>query len=361
MAGYSVEQHVQIIKLFYENGSSVRATFRALRPFYGRDDRPAESTIRRLVDKFESTGSVNNQPVPVRQRNARSAENIAAVRDSVHENPRQSIPRRAQELGFSQTTTWRILRRDLGLHPYKIQLTQELKVNDHRQRRVFADWALERMEFDADCGKKIIFSDEAHFWMNGYVNKQNCRIWDETNPHEVHQVAMHPQKVTVWCGFWAGGVIGPYFFENDNGVAVTVNGERYRSMITNFFWPEIENMDLDNMWFQQDDATCHTAHATMDVLHEQFPDMVISRGGDVNWPPRSCDLTPLDFFLWGFLKSQVYANKPQTTDALKVNIRHAIDQIQPDLCARVIENWTFRVRATKRSLGGHLNDVIFHT
>lgn len=154
MAGYSVEQHVQIIKLFYENGSSVRATFRALRPFYGRDDRPAESTIRRLVDKFESTGSVNNQPVPVRQRNARSAENIAAVRDSVHENPRQSIPRRAQELGLSQTTTWRILRRDLGLHPYKIQLTQELKVNDHRQRRVFADWALEQLELDADFGKK---------------------------------------------------------------------------------------------------------------------------------------------------------------------------------------------------------------
>ncbi|XP_061380157.1 uncharacterized protein LOC133319497 [Danaus plexippus] len=227
MAGYSVEQHVQIIKLFYENGSSVRATFRALRPFYGRDDRPAESTIRRLVDKFESTGSVNNQPVPVRQRNARSAENIAAVRDSVLENPRQSIPRRAQELGLSQTTTWRILRCDLSLHPYKIQLTQELKVNDHRQRRVFADWALEQLEVDADFGKKIIFSDEAHFWMNGYVNKQNCRIWDETNPHEVHQVAMHPQKVTVWCGFWAGGVIGPYFFENDNGVAVTVNGRRY--------------------------------------------------------------------------------------------------------------------------------------
>ena len=46
--------------------------------------------------------------------------------------------------------------------------------------------------------------------MNGYINKQNCPIWDE-----VHQVAMHSQKVAVWCGFWAGGVFGPYFFEND--------------------------------------------------------------------------------------------------------------------------------------------------
>jgi len=61
--------------------------------------------------------------------------------------------------------------------------------------------------------------------------------------------------------------------------------------------------------------------------------------GDVNWLPRSCDLTPLDFFLWGYLKSQVYTNKPQTIDTLKVNITNAIQQIQPDLCEKVIENW----------------------
>jgi len=88
--------------------------------------------------KFESTDLINNQPTPVRHRNARSAENIAAVRESVRENPRRSISHRSQELGLSATSTWRILCRDLG-HPYKIQLTQELKVNDHRKRRVFAD------------------------------------------------------------------------------------------------------------------------------------------------------------------------------------------------------------------------------
>jgi len=75
----------------------------------------------------------------------------------------------------------------------------------------------------------------------------------------------------------------------------------------------------------------------MDILYEQFE--IISRGGDVNWPQRSCNLTPLDFFLWGYLKSQVYTNKPQTIDALKVNITNAIQQIQPDLCEKVIENW----------------------
>ncbi|CAH2103842.1 unnamed protein product [Euphydryas editha] len=89
--------------------------------------------------------------------------------------------------------------------------------------------------------------------------------------------------------------------------------------------------------------------------------MVISRGGDVNWPPRSSDLTLLDFFLWGSFKSQAYANKPQSTAVLKAKITHFISQIHPDLCARVMENWTFRMRAIQRSRGAHLQDVIFHT
>jgi len=90
------------------------------------------------VAKYESTGSINNQPTPVCRRNAKSAENIAAVREK-RENPRRSISRRSQELGLPAISTWRILRRALGLHSYKVQLTQELKVNDHRQRCVFAD------------------------------------------------------------------------------------------------------------------------------------------------------------------------------------------------------------------------------
>jgi len=88
---------------------------------------------------------------------------------------------------------------------------------------------------------------------------------------------------------------GSYFFQNEAGVIITVNGERYRSMISNFLWPNMDDIDIDNMWFQQDGATCHIPHAMMDILHERFKDMVISHG-DVNWPPRSCDLTPLDFF-----------------------------------------------------------------
>ncbi|GFX94515.1 uncharacterized protein TNCV_3087441 [Trichonephila clavipes] len=73
-------------------------------------------------------------------------------------------------------------------------------------------------------------------------------------------------------------------------------------MITNFFIPELNNHNVQDLWIQQDGATCHTARATIDLLKDTLGDRLISRFGPVNWPPRSCDLTPLDYFLWGYVK-----------------------------------------------------------
>ncbi|GFU59919.1 hypothetical protein TNCV_4726711 [Trichonephila clavipes] len=55
---------------------------------------------------------------------------------------------------------------------------------------------------------KRVGSDEAHFLLNGYVNKQNCRIWSEANPEVDVETPLHPEKLTVWCVLWAGGIIG---------------------------------------------------------------------------------------------------------------------------------------------------------
>ncbi|GFW96381.1 putative DD41D transposase [Trichonephila clavipes] len=169
--------------------------------------------------------------------------------------------------------------------------------NDHQARRRFVEWAQNETVVVPDFHKRILLSDEAHFWLNGYVNKQNCRIWSEANPQVYVETPLHPEKLTVWCALWAGGIIGPYFFKNDEGHNVTVNGDRYRAMITNFFIPELNNHDVQELWFQQDGATCHIARATIDLLKDTFGDRLISRFGPMNWPPRSCDLTPLDYFI----------------------------------------------------------------
>ncbi|GFU80119.1 putative transposable element [Trichonephila clavipes] len=166
--------------------------------------------------------------------------------------------------------------------------------------------------------------DEAHFWLNGYVNKQNCRIWSEANPQVYVETPLHPEKLTVWCALWAGGIIGPYFYKNDEGHNVTVN-----------------------------------ASATIDLLKDTFGDRIISRFGPVTWPPRSCDLTPLDYFMWGYVKSLVYADKPQTLDHLEDNIRRVIADIRPQMLEKVIENWTSRLDYIRASRGSPMPEIIF--
>ncbi|GFY10476.1 uncharacterized protein TNCV_2565041 [Trichonephila clavipes] len=169
--------------------------------------------------------------------------------------------------------------------------------NDHHTRRRFVEWAKNEIAVVPDFHKRILFSDEAHFWLNGYVSKQNCRIWSEANPQE--------------------------------------------------------------LWFQQDGAISHTARATIDLLKDTFGDRLISRIGPVNWPPRSCDLTPLDYFLWDYVKSLVYADKPQTLDHLEDNIRRVIADIRPQMLEKVIENWTFRLDYIRASRDSYMPEIIF--
>ncbi|GFV59175.1 uncharacterized protein TNCV_2339161 [Trichonephila clavipes] len=79
--------------------------------------------------------------------------------------------------------------------------------NDHQARRRLLEWAQNEITVVPDFHKRILFSDEAHFWLNDYVNKQNCRIWSEVEPQVYVETPLHPEKLTVWCALWAGGIL----------------------------------------------------------------------------------------------------------------------------------------------------------
>ncbi|GFW51790.1 hypothetical protein TNCV_1187221 [Trichonephila clavipes] len=100
---------------------------------------------------------------------------------------------------------------------------------------------------------------------------------------------------------------------------------------------------------------CHTAR----FIERPVWCRLISRFGPVNWPPRSCDLTPLDYFLWGYVKSLVYADKPQTLDHLEDNIRCVNADIRPQMLEKVIENWTSRLDYIRASRGSPMPEIIF--
>jgi hypothetical protein len=156
--------------------------------------------------------------------------------------------------------------------------------------------------------------------LNNCVNKQNFHYWSETNPQQVHERLLHSAQGTVWCAIAEFGIVGLYFFE-EWGIMVTVTSDCYIEMLENFLWPQLEEMDVANAWFQQDGATAHTAQRCLQVLREMFPGKLIPLHGDVRWPAHSPDLAPCDFFLWGYLKSKVYTHRPENLQALKDTIR----------------------------------------
>lgn len=181
----------------------------------------------------------------------------------------------------------------------------------------------------------VFFSDEAHFYLSGCVNKQNFRYWSADNPRVIHEKPLHCEKVTVWCAVSEMGIIGPYFFEEGNRAA-TVNSERYIAMIRNFFAPAFAELNVQNAWFQQDGATAHTSRASLQLLREMFPGRLISLRGDIPWPARSPDLTPCDFFLWGYLKGQVFKHRPRTVRELKDVMRLESRRIPHEMLVRVM-------------------------
>ncbi|GJQ76226.1 hypothetical protein Trydic_g1967 [Trypoxylus dichotomus] len=128
----------------------------------------------------------------------------------------------------------------------------------------------------------MLFSDEPHFWSNGYVNKQSCCIWSDDTSQDIVETPLYLKKVTIWCALWASGIISPYVFKNDDDQNVIVNDQRYRDMIPNFFVLQLERINIADMWFHQDSVTCHTERDTINVPKETFDERLISRNGPVN-------------------------------------------------------------------------------
>lgn len=132
---------------------------------------------------------------------------------------------------------------------------------------------------------------------------------------------------------WSGGLIGPYCFKEN------VDGPSYLHMLETFLIPNLtRHIRLDQVYFQQDGAPAHFSQQARYFLEATFPDRVIGRGCSNQWPPRSRDLTPMDFFLWGYIKDQVYKQKCTTLDQLCKRIRRAMRSISSDLCIRVCES-----------------------
>ena len=141
--------------------------------------------------------------------------------------------------------------------------------------------------------------------------------------------------MNVWAGILGNHVIGPVFLED------RLDAQAYLSLLRDQLPDLLEDIPLAEhvgMWFQHDGAPPHHARAVRAYLQQEFPARFIARAAPdvpVSWPPRSPDLTPLDFFLWGYVKDTVYASQPGSQAELRQRIVEACRSITPETLARV--------------------------
>ena len=272
---------------YVKNGESMTEIQRLFkRRFIGRHGNvPSRNSIFRWVNALRTTGLLLKTKPPSPFRTARTPRNVDRVREAIIRSPRCSARRHSAELGISQSTVQQILHKDLAFQRYQIMTLQQLNPRDYQQRLSFCQTMLDMFEENKDL--TLIVSDEVHFHLNGAVNKQNFRYWASENPRELHQRPLYSPKVTVWCGLGkCEGIFGPFFFEEEE--TASVSSDRYIRMFENCFLPELRRRGVNRafMWFQQDGATAHTARAAMTAVRAVFPNHVISRFGDLRWPPR---------------------------------------------------------------------------
>lgn len=347
----TIREKIEIIRLFGDFARSSREVAAEFNLRHPQREPIAHGTAAAINALFGETGSVikvhrNGQPRRIHQHPEDNA--ILAANQ---ENPRTSLRDLSSQLNVSKDKVRRCFVRH-KIKPYKPKFLHTLKEGDSNKRLDYCYWAQGNFLNDRNFLMKIMFTDEATFTTNGVVSSQNCRYWASENPHWVINCKdQYSEKINVWCGILGDRVIGPFFFNN------SLNAERLLHFFDNEFWVAY-NEDLppnvrEDMYLQLDGASIHNSRIVRQWLNDHFPMRWIGRNSPFElWPPRSADITPLDFYFWGMVKNKVYKTRPRTRDELCARIRQVCREISIPELRRVASQNRKRIEKCIRIDGG---------
>lgn len=215
-------------------------------------------------------------------------------------------------------------------HAYLASSVQKLQSSDYERRLNFVAHIVVKLEKDPLLLKKILWTDEAKFHNNGTVNHHNNHRWNDSNPHWINETKSQVRwGVNVWCGITDEFLVGPYFFEGN------LNGTKYVNFLKHDLPILLENIPLkqrlDLIW-QQDGAPAHNTLVVREYLQQIYGNNWFgTHSPTIQWPPRSPDLSVLDFFFWGHLKNEVYKHEINNVEELKTKIKECCKNIQASM------------------------------
>lgn len=314
----------------------------------------SRSAVSKTLKRYTLFGSVKNLSKSGRPKTATN-ENISLdIAAELQENPRTSTTSLSLSYNVSRRSVSRILKKE-KYFPYKVQLVQELSEDDFDRRMDFCERLMDICNNDRNFIQNLIFSDEATFYLNGMVNRHNCRYWSTENPRWVEEAhTQYPEKLNVWAGIFNNRVIGPFFIDG------SLTGQKYLDLLQNDIIPAIMiNGQVPlNVWFQQDGAPPHYDRNVRNFLNLTFTNRWIGRRGSIEWPARSPDLSPLDFYFWGYLKNSVYSSRPNNLHELQQRIITTALAINVETFSNVSQEFLNRLAYCLEVNGQHFEHLI---
>jgi Transposase. len=351
---FSTEEMVDMIFIIGESYRNCLLASRIYKERYPDRRQPQVSSFEHLLERFTTTGNVKYAAAK-QEKTVVNEDNETMVLAAVADNPHVSQRTISTNLSISCRSVRRILKKH-QYHPYKVQLHQELQPADYEMRENFCQIMQNKLEREPDVYNCILFTDESTFHNNGFVSGHNFHYYSDVNPHLVTET--HRQNrwsLNVWGGLIGTYIIGPFFFDGN------LTGQIFYNFLENNLNELLDDVPLlirQNMWIQLDGAPAHFSVNVRELLNVRFPERWIGRGAPIGWPARSPDLTPLDFFLWGYVKTLVYKEPPTTPDDMKMRIRQAFRQITPQMLTRVQTSFRKRIYLCLRNQGAHIEQLL---
>lgn len=317
-------------------------------------EQPHRTIFKRIEIKLTASGSFVDRPA---NRPAIIHENDEInVLAYFEAHPRNSTRDLSRELNISQTSIIRILKKH-SFKPWKLSPLQLLNDDDKRRRLEFCNNMIQLNRQNNNFIASIIWTDESSFSTNGVFNRKTTHYWARQNPRQFQEIQWQGrQSVGVWCGIARDRIIGPIFYQG------ALTGQRYLNFLENEIEEYLDNLPLQyrhNIIWQQDGAPQHHTLAVRNNLNQNY-NTWIGRNGTIPWPPRSPDLSPLDFYLWGHLKNKIYEFGVNNLNEIKDGITAEIENInnQGNVFHRLHEQIIRRLNLCINEEGGHIEHLL---
>lgn len=307
-------------------------------------------TVNYNLKKLKETGSTNDRSRSGRPNTATSMEIVKRTREKIRRKANRSMRQMAKDEGISERSMRRVVREKLRKRSYKVQkahgLTDQMKITRLNRCKEL----LKRFKTSARAST-ILFTDECLFTVEQFVNHQNDRIIAE-NIREANKKGRiasrtaHPQALMVFGAITGDGRM-PLIFVDPG---VKINAQNYLDEILKkevLPWAN-SYFGQTNWTYQQDSAPAHKAKVVQAWCKANFPDVISS----AEWPPSSPDLNPLDYSVWGIMKTKVGTVRYANLNELRRAIEKAWAELDADVIHAAVKSFPKRLKACIKAKGG---------